>query len=198
LVNRLKANAKSYLNSPDYFSALALLQMEVVMLSELIVHELPGPPVVPEPKRPYVEGYGIPEHNEGLLRWEYVCERMAKSRNYWVCTVGKNGRPHSVPVWGIWYNQTLFFGGGPNTRWSRNLVANPTVSIHLEDGNEAIIFEGTVARITDAAVMAPIDDEYLVKYNMRHGPPVGILKPRLALAWTEYPTTTTRWLFDQA
>ncbi|HID53691.1 MAG TPA: pyridoxamine 5'-phosphate oxidase [Anaerolineae bacterium] len=161
-----------------------------------ILTQLPDKPSVPPATRPRTQKeYGIPDNQAGLLSWEYVCQRMAEAQTYWVATVRPDGRPHAVPTWGIWYNEMLYFGGGAETHWSRNLTANPQVAVHLEDGAEAVIFEGLVARITDAAVMAPIDDAYLAKYEMRHGPPVWVLQPRVVLAWTEYPLTATRWRF---
>ena len=80
------------------------------------------PPPVPQPDRPQIEGYGIPETLEGLLTWDFVTTRMEKARNYWLATTGPDGHPHAVPVWGIWLDGTLHFGGGPATRWQRNLA----------------------------------------------------------------------------
>jgi hypothetical protein len=153
---------------------------------------------IPQASRPNVPGYGIPEHDDGLLPWSHVGERMQKSRNYWIATTGPGGRPHAVPVWGVWVDETLYFGGGPETRWSRNLAADPRVVVHLESGDEAVIIEGVVERIADPdhPMVERLDDAYEAKYNMRHGIPFWRLRPRVAFAWTEFPTTTTRWLFD--
>ena len=151
---------------------------------------------VPEPDRPFIEGYGIPTHREGLLSWEYVVERMKTARNYWIATTRPDGRPHARPVWGVWVEGTLHFGGGPNTRWARNLAANPHVVVHLESGDEVVIVEGAVTQIAEAENMRHIDAAYLAKYDMEHGPPVWRLQPTLAFAWTEFPTTTTRWQFE--
>jgi hypothetical protein len=155
----------------------------------------------PEPKasRPYVPGYGIPTSIKGTLPWSHVIERMEKSRNYWVGTVGPDGRPHVVPVWGVWdaARGTLYFGGGPDTRWSRNLTANPQVTVHLESGDDVVILEGVVERITDPnhPLVTPIDDAYEAKYQMRHGTPFWVLRPRVAFAWSKFPNNATRWLF---
>src|SRR5579884_2390097 len=56
----------------------------------------------PSASRPDIPGYGVPEGDEGVLPWSHVVARLAEARNYWVATVGANGRPHAVPVWGIW------------------------------------------------------------------------------------------------
>ena len=93
---------------------------------------------------------------------------------------------------------TLYFGGGPRTRWSRNLAANPRVAVHLESGDDVVILEGEVDRIDDPQqpLLAEIDDAYEEKYDMRHGPPVWVLRPRVVLAWSEFPTNATRWRFE--
>lgn len=157
---------------------------------------LPNKPE-PQASRPHIPGYGIPASIEGVLPWSHVEERMASSRNYWVGTVRPDGRPHVVPVWGVWVEGTLYFGGGPETRWSRNLAANPQVAVHLESGDDVVIVEGSVEQITDPnhPLATRIDDAYEAKYAMRHGLPCWVLRPRLAFAWSKFPDNTTRWRF---
>ena len=151
----------------------------------------------PRVGRPHIPGYGVPETLKGVLPWSHVEERLEASRNYWVATAGPDGEPHATAVWGVFVDGSLHFGGGPNTLWSRNLAANPRVNVHLENGDDVVIIEGTVDRITDATdpAMTRIDDAYEAKYKMRHGPPIWVLRPRVAFAWTEFPKTTTRWRF---
>jgi nitroimidazol reductase NimA-like FMN-containing flavoprotein (pyridoxamine 5'-phosphate oxidase superfamily) len=156
---------------------------------------------IPAPDRPYIPGYGVPETKEGMLTWEFVTERLAKARNYWIATLSPNNRPHTRPVWGVWVDETMYFGGGPDVRWARNLAANPEVTVHLESGDEAVIIEGTVDKLTeenaDPALLTRLDDAYEAKYGIRHGTPVYRVRPRVAFAWKEFPTTPTRWRFEQ-
>lgn len=153
----------------------------------------------PRPSRPYIPGYGIPTNIEGTLPWSHVGERMERSRNYWVGTVRPDGRPHVVPVWGVWLDGTLYFGGGPDTRWSRNLAISPQVAVHLESGDDVVILEGSVERITDPdhPLVTRLDDAYEAKYHMRHGIPFWVLRPRIAFAWSKFPDNTTRWVFNE-
>ncbi len=58
-------------------------------------------PTEPKPSRPHIPEYGIPESEEGMLAWSYVCERMAQARNYWISTTSPEGQPHGTPVWGV-------------------------------------------------------------------------------------------------
>ena len=120
------------------------------------------PPPVPQPDRPQIEGYGIPETLEGLLTWDFVTTRMEKARNYWLATTGPDGHPHAVPVWGIWLDGTLHFGGGPATRWQRNLRRDPRVTVHLESGDEVVILQGTVTLVEDPAdpLVTRLDDRF--------------------------------------
>jgi hypothetical protein len=150
-------------------------------------------------ERPYIghPEYGIPKHKKGLLEWSTIAERFKTERNFWIATTSPEGTPHVRPTWGVYVEDTICFGGGPKTRWSRNLEANPKVSIHLESGAQVVVAEGTVDRITDAddPKLKEIDDAYEVKYDMRHGPPIWLLRPDLVIAWTEFPKDATRFRF---
>lgn len=153
----------------------------------------------PKASRPYIahREYGIPEDLSGLIPWSEIAERFRTEHNYWICTTSPDGRPHARPTWGVFVDDTICFGGGPQTRWSRNLAANPQVTIHLESGSRVVVAEGIVDRITDEedARLATIDDAYEKKYAMRHGPPIWLLKPALVVAWSEFPKDATRFTF---
>ena len=102
----------------------------------------------PKASRPHVPGYGIPTTEKGLLPWSFAEARLTKARNYWICTTGPGGRPHARPAWGTWVDGMLCFGGH-GVRWDKNLAENPQVSVHLESGDEVVILEGSVTRVTD-------------------------------------------------
>ena len=150
--------------------------------------------------RPYIAHaeYGVPKTMKGVLPWSHAVERLEKSQNFWIGTVGEGGKPHSMPVWGVWVYDTLYFGGGPQTRWSRNLADNPKVAVHLESGSDVVILEGVVGRISDPADprITRIDDAYEAKYKMRHGVPLWVLRPQVVFAWSKFPNDMTRWKFD--
>ena len=153
----------------------------------------------PTAGRPYIahRSYGVPQDSKGLLQWTDVAQRFSSEQNFWICTTSEVGKPHVRPTWGVFVDDTIYFGGGPNTRWSRNLTTNPQVSVHLESGSNVVIAEGTVGRITDAGDpnLAMADDAYEHKYKMRHGPPMWVLKPDLVLAWNNFPKDCTRFTF---
>lgn len=153
------------------------------------------------PKLP--EEYGMPKNEDGLLTWDWVVERLEKARNYWVSTTRPDGRPHVMPVWAIWHEGTLYFDGHPQTRWARNIVQNPAVSVHLESGDEVVILEGVVEDIKH--LDRAIADQLVIASNAKYDystPAEELVKRGLfalrlqaALAWGEFPKTMTRWRF---
>src|SRR5215210_5224232 len=154
------------------------------------IDEIRDRPILPE-------DYGIPSDQEGMVSWEWVVEQLEKARNYWICTVRPDGRPHAVPVWAVWVEGTLYFDGHPQTRWGRNLAKNPALTVHLENGNQVVIVEGTIqdlpaldrerAEVVVAAFAAkydyPPDVEELIKRGLF------AIRPSVVFAWTSFPKT---------
>jgi nitroimidazol reductase NimA-like FMN-containing flavoprotein (pyridoxamine 5'-phosphate oxidase superfamily) len=147
--------------------------------------------------RPQTEkSYGIPEEEKGLLPWEFVSSRMAQAKTYWVATISPGEKPHTMPTWGVWLDETFYFGGGRNTRKAKNIARNPQVVIHSESGEDAIILEGQAEEVQDEALQVNIDDAYEAKYGMRHGTPVWRLAVKQVFAWEmkTYPQSATKWV----
>jgi hypothetical protein len=155
----------------------------------------------PRAERPDFQAeYGIPSTPKGMLPWSFVTERLASARNYWVASTRPDGRPHTVPVWGVVVDGVLFHGGGTETAKARNLARNPRVSVHLESADEVVIVEGVLDKLTaddgDPELLRRVDAAYEAKYGMPHGTPVWRLDPVVAFAWSEFPTSVTRFRFD--
>lgn len=145
-------------------------------------------------------GYGIPKTTDGLLPWSYAEQRLAESRNYWIATTRPDGRPHVMPVWGVWLQGALYLGTDRASRKSRNLSRNPAVVVHLESGDEAVIVEGTVS---EQPASQEVDEAYQAKYKMRLTEAPGDLvvyevKPKVVFGFRErdFPKSATRWTFD--
>jgi hypothetical protein len=162
----------------------------------------------PRADRPYVEGYGIPETEEGMLPWSHVEKRMAAALTYWISTVDEQNRPHATPVWGVWMDGTLFFDGSPSTRRGRNLAENTAVAVHLESGTDVVIVHGEALQIKepDLALAGRLAAAYTAKYReMGYSPAVDTWKdgglwrvtPSAAYAWTQFPKDATRWKFEK-
>src|SRR4051794_40830493 len=108
-----------------------------------MAHAQDGALGAPLPERPGMpEGYGISRESDGLLPWSWAEERLEASHNYWIVTASPDGRPHAMPVWGVWTGGALYFATSRASRKGRNLAANPRLVVHLESGDEAVILEG--------------------------------------------------------
>jgi hypothetical protein len=142
--------------------------------------------------------YGVPSHEAGMLDWEWVTEQLQKARNYWLVTTYPDGRQHCVPSWGAWVENSLYFSGGPTTRHSKNLETNQSMIAHLESGDKVIIVHGNAepADKVSAETMSKVETDYVKKYGMGEGATYRLV-PRKILAWTDFPTTPTRFLFNQ-
>ena len=157
----------------------------------------------PRRRRPPFRGYGVPEDEEGMLAWSWAAERLERSRNYWISTSRPDGRPHAMPVWGIWLDDAFFFGSGRNSAKTRNLAANPAIVVHLESGDETVILEGQAESVVDSEVERQVDEVYGRKYDFTpdssgESDPWFVVRPKRAYAWTEsgYPRSATQFDFD--
>jgi nitroimidazol reductase NimA-like FMN-containing flavoprotein (pyridoxamine 5'-phosphate oxidase superfamily) len=149
--------------------------------------------------------YGTPGGPDSLLPWSYVEDRLRAASNYWITTVGPEVQPHARPVDGVWVDGALCFGGSPQTRWVRNLMANPAISVHLSSEAEAIILEGTAEHVTDPShpLAAPSTAASRAKYPQYYSGetpsfrPFWAVRPTTAFAWTleGFPRGATRWRF---
>lgn len=147
-------------------------------------------------------GYGIASGADGLLPWSWADERLTASRNYWIITADVVGRPHAMPVWGVWLDAAVWFSTDPGSRKARNLAARPGIVVHLESGDEVVIVEGAAQEVGDRGALEPFARAYNGKYGHVFDPehPIGVVyrvRPRAVLGWAEadFPSTATRWRF---
>jgi general stress protein 26 len=152
------------------------------------------------------EAYGIEQTGKGMIPWSWANEQMAQSRNYWIATTRPDGRPHAMPVWGVWLDETLYFGTDGGSRKARNIAANPYIVAHVESGNDVVIVEGVVKVVEEMELLRRVARALAAKYPPYNPEPdlgMGdnvwyVLRPQKALAWLEsdFPKTATRWKFD--
>jgi pyridoxamine 5'-phosphate oxidase-like protein len=146
--------------------------------------------------------YGTPKVP---MAWTDAREILAEAHHYWFATVRPDGRPHLVPRDGLWVDDALYYGGGPETVHARNVAANPAVAFHVGTGLTAVIVEGEGGQAEVDRALAERLAEAQGKYR-DYGYPQdpemflqgGVLtvRPRRALAWTSYPKDCTRFRFD--
>jgi hypothetical protein len=161
----------------------------------------------PTPTAPRIPAsYGVPTDGSGgaLLPWSWAEERLLEARNYWVCTARADGRPHAVPVWGLWLDGGLWFSSGRDSQKARNIARSPEAVVHLESGDETVILEGAVVDVLERSALERFAEAYEAKYGFRPDPTdtssaVFALRPRVAHTWVErdYPRTATRWVFGE-
>ena len=159
--------------------------------------------VEPKAERPTMpHGYGIAKGSKDQMAWSDVERQLAKAKNYWVGTTRPDGRPHAMPVWGLWLDGVFYFSSEGGSRKARNIAANPQVVVHLESGDDVVIIEGTAERIADRALFAKVDAAYKKKFGMGLGGipgDVGVfaVRPKVVFAWRErdFPKSATKWRF---
>ena len=139
---------------------------------------------------------------EVALTWEAVRARLVAARHFWLVTVRPDGRPHVVPVDGIWLVDACFFGGSARTVKHRNLTHDPRAALHLEDAASAVIVEGACEWLfPDAAVADGLARASREKYGYAPEPAsysssgVWCLRPARVLSWQQFPRDATRFVF---
>jgi len=157
--------------------------------------------------RPHIPDYGVlgADEGEGLLPWEWAAERLSVSHNYLVATTRPDGRPHVMPVWGLWLDDAFYFSTGRQSRKAQNLVANPHCVISTDRADEAVILEGVAEEITDRASLSPFYKAYKEKYDWDleemgfDKEPVYIVRPHVVFGIRErdFTSSATRWTFDK-
>lgn len=164
-----------------------------------------GQPLARRPDVPSAYGVLDADDGEGLKAWPEVNQRLSDARTYWVCTTRPSGRPHAVPVWGVWLDESFYFGTHRDSRKARNLLNNPYLALHLDSSEQVVIVEGLVGEVGDPGLRAQVGRVYGVKYALPaeepgHDPnPMFALRPRLAFAWSgdDFAASATRWTFEE-
>jgi nitroimidazol reductase NimA-like FMN-containing flavoprotein (pyridoxamine 5'-phosphate oxidase superfamily) len=159
----------------------------------------------PNADRPYAPGYGIvgADQGKGLLPWPWVARRMNRCRTFWLATIraglpSGQGRPHVMPVWGVWLDDAFFFSTGRQSRKGQNLAANPACTVANDDGAEAVIVEGSAKELKDPVALERVAAAYTKKYKMdprTMGEPIFLVRPRTVFGFIEksFPKSATRW-----
>jgi nitroimidazol reductase NimA-like FMN-containing flavoprotein (pyridoxamine 5'-phosphate oxidase superfamily) len=161
----------------------------------------------PEPSRPHMPGYGLlgPAEGTGLLPWSWAHERLAASHDYWLATARAEGRPHLMPVWGVWDGVSLWFSSANDSRKASNLRSHPRCSVATDNAYEPVVIEGDASVVTDLTQLR----RALALENEKYGTDYGDemldrdhntwfeLRPVWAFALDEHDFTgsPTRWTF---
>jgi hypothetical protein len=156
----------------------------------------------PKVGRPWMPGYGIPNDLDGALPWRWAELRLISCRNYFLATTRPDGRPHVMPLWGVWHHDHFCFSTAITSIKSKNLLKQPRCAVTIDDGHHCVIVEG-VARLTKLDEVPGFIEAYNEKYdddytNLIGEGPIWSMKPNVALAFREddtFSTSATRWEF---
>jgi len=161
-------------------------------------------PKISRPKLP--KGYA--DNPASFVDWEWVAEQLTESKNYWLCSVRPNGRPHVVPRWGVFIDNKFFYDGSPETRHARNIMENSQVSLHLESGDQAVMLEGIsqpaekptpefAKQLAEAIGNKYGEDGYTPKPDQWDEGGLYVFMPRQCIAWTVFYENPTKFMFAE-
>ncbi|MEU5882294.1 pyridoxamine 5'-phosphate oxidase family protein [Spirillospora sp. NPDC047279] len=165
--------------------------------------------VVPSASRPYMPGYGIKSATEGtgLLPWSWAVERLKTTRNFWLSTVWPDGRPHTMPVWGAWSGDALWFSSSLPSRKIANIRENEQVTVATEDAENPVVLQGRAELVTEPERLQGFIDMVNAKYDT--GYRVDFLDPEVnatvavwpdwafGLQQGDFSGSPTRWSFTR-
>ncbi len=166
-------------------------------------------PAEPTPRadRPFMPGYGLrgPTEGTGLLPWKWAHERLVASHDYWLASSRPDGRPHLMPVWGVWDGGALWFSSANGSRKALNLRARPRCSVATDDAYRPVVIEGDAEVVTDEPRLRNALDLENHKYGTDYG--IEMLDPdhntwfeirpvwAFALDEDDFTGSPTRWSF---
>lgn len=147
---------------------------------------------------------GYADNPQSILDWEQVAQRLGSAKNYWLCSTRSDGRPHTVPRWGVFIEDKFYYDGSPETVHAKNIQINPQVSLHLESGDEAVIAYGTSCAAPKpepafASLLASAISAKYEKFGYAPSPDqwdqggLYVFTPTVVLAWTVFFENPTKF-----
>jgi nitroimidazol reductase NimA-like FMN-containing flavoprotein (pyridoxamine 5'-phosphate oxidase superfamily) len=110
-----------------------------------------------------LDGYGAP-----IIDWSRVQATLEDGvtqapdtggpnrHTHWLATVNPDGRPHVMPLGVVRSEGAFYFTSGPGARKTKNLAANPRVTLTVATHPFDLVIEGTATRVTDEAKLERI------------------------------------------
>src|SRR3954465_3522293 len=104
--------------------------------------------------------------------WAAIERLLTEAQLYWIITVRSDGRPHAVPLVGVWHEGAFAFCPGPQEQKQRNLDANPMVAVTTGsmgangwNSGKDVVVEGTAVRVTDPTALQGLAAAWFAKYG---------------------------------
>ena len=104
--------------------------------------------------------------------WSDVERQLTDAQLYWIVTVRPDGRPHAVPLVGVWHEGAFAFCTGAEEQKHRNLEGDPRVAVATGstgagawDSGREVVVEGTAVRVRDHDTLQELADAWSAKYG---------------------------------
>ena len=104
--------------------------------------------------------------------WAAIERFLPEAQLYWIVPVRVDGRPHAVPLVGVWDDGAFAFCTGPTEQKQRNLDANAHVAVTTGstgangwNSGKDVVVEGTAVRVTDAEALRRLAAAWFAKYG---------------------------------
>jgi PPOX class probable F420-dependent enzyme len=119
-------------------------------------------------------------------------ERLTDAQIAWFSSVRPNGSPHTVPVWFVHDEDSIWVAGSPTSRRARNVRANDQVSIAV-DGSApySLVAEARAEIIDDPSKHPHAVASYALKYSGFDITDESVAGPLVLMR-----LTIDRWLLD--
>lgn len=100
--------------------------------------------------------------------WPEARQRLVDAETYWLATVRPDGRPHVMPLMGVWVAGSFYFSSSESSRKAANLARNPhcvvTVGSLVQPAVD-LILQGEAAKVSDEAELHRVAEAYAGKYG---------------------------------
>src|SRR6202046_4084564 len=119
----------------------------------------------------------------------------------------RDARPHTMPVWGMWDDSTLWFTSAAESRKVKNLRHDPRCCVTTEDASDPVIIEGVARFVTDTPTLQRVVDLMNAKYHSgvdldflqpARNATIGVRPRRVfSMLHSDFTGSPTRWVFDE-
>jgi general stress protein 26 len=104
--------------------------------------------------------------------WADIERLLTDAQLYWIITVRSDGRPHAVPLVGVWQDGGFAFCTGSEEQKHRNLETNPHVAVTTGstgangwNSGKDVVVEGTAVRVTEPEQLQRLAAAWFAKYG---------------------------------
>ena len=141
--------------------------------------------------------------DRGAAPWASAEERLdnpERPRTYWLATVNGDGRPHVMPIIGMWMEGAFYLVSGERTRKGRNLAREPRCTVVTGSTTLPsldLIIDGVASMVTDDATLRRVTEAYRsrmewpleVRDGRVHGPNAPTAGPPPYAVWRITPSS---------